>query len=110
MGDNLRADLGRIHDLVHQLSQLRSNLVDAPSRFDESAADMGNKAMSAATTVFGDDWGVFRTQLVDDITKLGVFADTAAKTYAGLDADLARQIHGVLDAPPPSHRMLPTTD
>ncbi|NUP52689.1 MAG: hypothetical protein HOW97_36015 [Catenulispora sp.] len=105
MGDQLRADLGRIHDLVRQLNQLCGNLSDTPTRFDEMAGAMGNDAMSAATTAFGDDWGLFRGQLIADLTKLGVFAETAAQSYAGVDSDLAGRIHGMLA--PPSHKPMP---
>jgi len=103
MGDQLKVDLSRLVELSGQLSRLYNDLDSTPSRFDGYAADMGNQPLAVATSDFGEDWTDFRRSLMADIGKLGSFAETAAKTHAGVDADLAKEIRGLLNPPRRAH-------
>lgn len=64
---------------------------------------MGDASLAQATQEIGEDWNTFRERLIADIGMLGTFADTAAKTYDGVDADLASNIKDMMPAQPSPH-------
>lgn len=108
MGDQLKVDIGQISALSGDLGKLRDNLANTPNQLHDFTSSMGHPGLAAATDAFGDDWDIFRTNLVQDIETLGTFSEQAAAAYAAGDAALAAEIRQLMPPPTPSHigRML----
>ncbi len=108
MGDQLKVDIGQISALSTDLGKLRNNLANTPNQLHDFTASMGHPGLASATDAFGDDWDIFRTNLIQDIETLGTFSEQAATAYAAGDAALAAEIRQLMPPPPTSHlgRML----
>ena len=108
MGDQLKVDIGEISALATDLGKLRDNLANTPNQLHDFTSSMGFPALASATDAFGDDWEIFRTNLIKDIETLGSFAEQAAAAYANGDEALAAEIRQLMPPPPTSHlgRML----
>lgn len=105
MSDQLKADLGLISGLSALLGRLSNELSETPHRLDEYSSAMGDAGLAKATQTLGEDWNRFRQTLIADIGTLGTFAETAAKTYAGVDTDLAASITKLMPPPHPHGRV-----
>lgn len=108
MGDQLKVDIGQISALSGDLGRLRNNLASTPNQLHDFTSAMGHPGLASATDAFGDDWDIFRTNLIEDIETLGTFSEQAATAYAAGDAALAAEIRQLMPPPPTSHlgRML----
>jgi hypothetical protein len=77
MSDQLKVDLGKLHDLSVTLSRLHTDLGNTPHHLDDYAAEMGHQGLADATRTVGEDWDNFRRGLIADIYALGSFAEQA---------------------------------
>ena len=101
MSDQLKVDLGKLHDLSITLGRLHNDLDEIPNRIDDYPTDMGHPGLADATRTIGEDWDSFRRNLISDLSTLGTFAERAQNAYKDADANLADLIHGLMD--PPKH-------
>ncbi|MBB5103442.1 hypothetical protein [Streptomyces spectabilis] len=74
--------LGRIKDAFDGLDRLRGQYED----------DFGDSGLAGQFGEFAGNWERHREELADEVARLAAIARAAAKTYDGVDGELARAL------------------
>jgi hypothetical protein len=92
MTDHLKVSTTMLADVGTSLGTLKSEFENSTSIVDSFHAFMGSGELAGAMDDFAGDWSKKRDELCKILEQLGKIADTAAKTYDGVDDHLAQAL------------------
>jgi hypothetical protein len=89
MAEHLNVSTSMLADAGRSLGTLKDEFEHSTTIVDAFHAFIGSGELADALGDFAGDWSKKRDELCDQLAELGKVADTAAKTYDGIDQHLA---------------------
>jgi hypothetical protein len=92
MGDKLKADIGRIREAAAALQRIHADFDQASTVVDGYRGVIGSGLLANRLDDFADNWKGHRKRLQEDLKQMAEMSKTAADTYNGVDAELAKAL------------------
>jgi hypothetical protein len=89
MADHLNVSTSMLTDVGHSLGTLKNEFEQSTTVVDSFRGFIGSGELADALGDFASDWSKKRDELCSLLEELGKIADSAAKTYDGIDQHLA---------------------
>ncbi|MER6677109.1 hypothetical protein [Streptomyces sp. NPDC000983] len=92
MGDRIQADLDLIKDCSDALFGIHKEFDRRGNPAEGYGDELGSDTLRDVFDDFSDTWKKNRKELMKDIENLAKFTGNAAKSYDGLDRELAKAL------------------
>ncbi|GAA2012886.1 hypothetical protein GCM10009839_04300 [Catenulispora yoronensis] len=92
MADHIAIKTSDLENIATTLTRLIGEFQDAGKTVDHYSGAMGSGRMADTLHEFATNWDVHKKKLLEQLQTLQSAADQSAKTWDGLDQDLAKAL------------------
>ena len=92
MADHIKIDTSMLADMATNLKSLHDDFAGSSDLADHYSGSMGSKEVADAMHNFATDWKKKREELTGNLDTLAKAADSASRTWDGVDRDLAKAL------------------
>lgn len=100
MGQDLKLDLSRLHELSHDLDGVVKEFEGADALSDDVADATGDDELSRRVRDFAHNWNDKRAKMTENVKNLRDQITSVSDGFTQVDAGLAKALQDAVDAGP----------